>query len=136
MTVVDVHTHMLSRDYLDLLYEKGAPQYAAGTSKAGEDIIRMWGAPFMTLTPEMLDYDKRIRDMDAAGVDLAIVSLTCPNAYFGDAATSLEAARIMNDSMAAQQTARPDRIRWFASLPWQHEELALAELERAPTAKI
>ncbi len=131
MTVIDVHTHMLSRDYLALLYDKGAPQYAAGKSRAGEDIIRMWGAPFMTLLPEMWDYDKRIADMDAAGVDVAIVSLTCPNAYFGDAETSIEAARIVNDSMAAEQTARPDRIRWLASLPWQHEALALAELERA-----
>ena len=131
MTVIDVHTHMLSRDYLALLYDKGAPQYAAGKSRAGEDIIRMWGAPFMTLLPEMWDYDKRIADMDAAGVDVAIVSLTCPNAYFGDAETSIEAARIVNDSMAAEQTAHPDRIRWLASLPWQHEALALAELERA-----
>lgn len=134
MTVVDIHTHMLSRDYLKLLYEKGAPQYAAGKSRAGEDIIRMLGAPFMTLQPEMWDYDKRIKDMDAAGVDVAIVSLTCPNAYFGDAETSLAAARLVNDSMAAQQTARPDRIRWFASLPWQHEALALGELERATAA--
>ncbi len=134
MPVIDVHTHMLSRDYLDLLYEKGAPQYNPGRSRVGEDIITMWGAPFMTLAPEMLDYDKRIKDMDAAGVDIAIVSLTCPNAYFGDQDTSLRAAQIMNDSMAAQQTARPDRIRWFASLPWQHEALALAELERATAA--
>ena len=134
MTVIDVHTHMLSRDYLKLLYEKGAPQFSADTNSAGEDIIRLWDAPFMTLQSQMWDYDKRIADMNAAGVDLAIVSLTCPNAYFGTAETSLAAARMVNDSMAEQQTARPDRIRWFASLPWQHEALALAELERATTA--
>jgi aminocarboxymuconate-semialdehyde decarboxylase len=134
MTVVDVHTHMLTRDYLRLLGEKGGPQYAQGTNAAGQRMIRMWGAPFMTLTEPMWDYDLRIRDMDAAGVDVAVVSLTCPNAYFGDAETSLAAARIVNDSMAAQQTLRPDRIRWFASLPWQHEDLALAELTRACAA--
>ena len=69
--------------------------------------------------------------MNTAGVDIAIVSLTCPNAYFGNAATSVKAAHIVNDSMAAQQTLRPDRIRWFASLPWQYKTEALAELERA-----
>ena len=94
----------------------------------------MYGAPFFTITPPMWDYDKRIKDMDAAGVDIAIVSLTCPNVYFGDADTSLHAARMVNDSMAEQQTIRPDRIRWFASLPWQHEALALQELERAVAA--
>lgn len=131
MTVIDVHTHMLDRAYLDLLGEHGSPQYESGHDSAGNPTIRMWGAPFFTLTDAMLDYDLRIKDMDAAGVDVAIVSLTTPNAYFGDAETSLRAARIVNDSMAEQQTLRPDRIRWLASLPWQHEALALSELERA-----
>ena len=36
----------------------------------------------------------------------------------------------MNDSMAEQQRARPDRIRWFASLPWQYADDAKAELAR------
>jgi aminocarboxymuconate-semialdehyde decarboxylase len=44
---------------------------------------------------------------------------------------SLKAARVMNDEMARAQTAWPERIRWFASLPWQHEKLALEELKRA-----
>jgi hypothetical protein len=85
----------------------------------------------MTLTPGMLDYDLRVRRMDQAGVDLAIVSLTCPNVFWGEAETSLEAARATNDDMAAAQRAWPDRIRWLASLPWQHPKLALAELGRA-----
>lgn len=131
MTVIDVHTHMLTRAYLDLLEARGAPKYDSGTDAAGNAILRMWGAPMLTLTDAMLDYDLRIADMDAAGVDVAIVSLTAPNVYFGDAHTSLQAARLVNDSMAEQQTLKPDRIRWLASLPWQHEPEALGELERA-----
>lgn len=30
-----------------------------------------------------------------------------------------------------RRARHPDRIRWFASLPWQFPELAVAELERA-----
>jgi len=33
--------------------------------------------------------------------------------------------------MAAQQKAYPDRIRFFATLPWQYPQAAVAELERA-----
>ena len=131
MTVIDVHTHMLTQEYLDLLAEYGSPQYERVTNQAGEDTIRRFGAPFFTLTAPMWDYELRIRDMDAAGVDLAIVSLTCPNAYFGSAAVSLGAAHNVNDSMAEQQTLRPDRIRWLASLPWQYPDLALEELDHA-----
>jgi aminocarboxymuconate-semialdehyde decarboxylase len=125
---------MLTREYLRLLTTKGGPKYAAGTNAAGQEIIQMWGAPFMTLTEPMWDYGLRIRDMDAAGVDVAIVSLTCPNVYFGDSATSAAAARLVNDSMTEQQTLLPERIRWLASLPWQYEDLALAELARACAA--
>lgn len=134
MPVIDVHTHMLTRGYLKLLGEAGGPKYESGVNRIGEEIIRMWGAPFMTLMEPMWDYEKRIEDMDAARVDVAIVSLTCPNAYFGDGATSLKAAQLVNDSMAEQQTIRPDRIRWLASLPWRHELLALGELTRALAA--
>lgn len=122
---------MLTRDYLDLLGARGAPKYSAGVDKAGQPTILMWDTPFFTLFEAMWDYDLRIQAMDRARVDLAVVSLTTPNCYFGDAETSLEAAALVNDSMAEQQTLRPDRIRWFASLPWQHEELALRELARA-----
>jgi aminocarboxymuconate-semialdehyde decarboxylase len=134
VTVIDIHTHMLTRKYLDLLGRDGAPKYCTAIDAVGQPIITVWDAPFFTITAPMWDYDLRIEAMDAARVDVAIVSLTTPNAYFGNADTSLAAARIVNDSMAEQQTARPDRIRWFASLPWQYESEALRELERAVTA--
>jgi aminocarboxymuconate-semialdehyde decarboxylase len=131
---IDVHTHMLHRQWLDLLKRNGGPRYSVAPVGALEDVIHINGVPFMTPLPEMFDYDLRIRNMDRAGVDLAVVSLTCPNVYWGDAATSLLAARILNDDMAAAQGAYPDRIRWFASIPWQHPRLALEELERARRA--
>ena len=134
MAVVDVHTHMLTGEYLAFLGQHGGPKYERKLTAAGQDTIWLHGAPFMTLMPEMSDYDARIRDMDKAGVDLAIVSLTCPNAYFGDESISTRAAQMVNDSMAEQQRARPDRIAWFTSLPWQHARAAVAELERTTKA--
>lgn len=134
MTAVDVHTHMLTQEYLALLAEQGGPAYDVKPDRAGRPAVHVWGAPLMTLYEPMWDYVQRIAAMDAARVDVAIVSLTTPNAYFGDAETSLTAARMVNDSMAEQQNLRPDRIRWLASLPWQHEQLALTELERALAA--
>ena len=134
MAVIDVHTHMLTREYLDFLALHGGPKYACKPTAAGQDSIYMHGAPFMTLMPEMWDYEARIRDMDKAGVDLAIVSLTCPNAYFGDEDISVCAATMVNDSMCEQQRARPDRIAWFTSLPWQYSAAAIAELERTIAA--
>jgi aminocarboxymuconate-semialdehyde decarboxylase len=132
--VIDIHTHMLAEPYIRLLRRHGAPKYTFRTLSRGGEVIDADGAPFFHITAPMFDFDERIRAMNAAGVDVAIVSLTSPNAYLGDAAVSLEAARLMNDAFAEAETAYPGRIRWYASLPWQHPELAVTELARARSA--
>ena len=131
MSVIDVHTHMLDRNWLKLLREKAAPRYEVGPITKNLEGIYRDGALFMTPMPGHFDYDLRVKDMSAAGVDLAIVSLTCPNVYWGGEAVSVEAAMLVNDSMAQGQTAHPDRIRWMASLPWEYPQRAVRELERA-----
>jgi aminocarboxymuconate-semialdehyde decarboxylase len=133
MTVIDVHTHMLTLEYLELLRQHGE-KYTLKKTKAGQDTVHLYDAPFMTLFPDMWDYDARIAAMDSARVDVAIVSLTSPNVYWGSREISLRAARLVNESMAAQQRARPDRIRWFTSLPWQFADDAKQELARTVAA--
>ena len=130
MTVIDVHTHMLTLEWIDALRRSGGDRYEVKKTKAGQDSIFLDNAPFMTLMPGMWDYSLRFKAMDEAGVDLAIVSLTCPNVFWGDRAVSLAAAAQVNDSMAEQQRLKPDRIRWFASLPWQFADDAKQELAR------
>jgi aminocarboxymuconate-semialdehyde decarboxylase len=128
--VIDVHTHMLNEGFLKLLRKHGGG-YKVRKVVGGQTGIFKDGAPFMTLMPGMFDYDLRIRAMDAAGVDVAIVTLTSPNVFWGSAKVSLEAARLVNDDMSQQQKKYPDRIRFMCSLPWQHPKLAVAELKRA-----
>ena len=129
--IVDVHTHMVTEAYLDLLRREGGPKYAFRTLPGGGEVIDKDGVPFFTLLPPMWDFDHRIRDMDAAGVDVAVISLTSPNAIFADADLSLRMARLMNDAFAEARTAHPDRLRWFASLPWTDPPAAVQELSRA-----
>lgn len=133
MTVVDIHTHMMSEEWARLLDEYGG-DYRIAQVPGGSRGIRARGAPLMTMTPAMFDYERRIADMDAAGVDLAVISLTTPNVYWGGQEISLKAAQIINDSMAAAQRDHPDRIRWLASLPWQYPAEAVEELGRACAA--
>jgi aminocarboxymuconate-semialdehyde decarboxylase len=129
--VIDVHTHSLTEAWFDLLKKHGGPRYSVKEVRGGMRAIHLEDAPFMTPVPPMFDYALRLKTMDEHGVDVGIVSLTCPNVYWGGPNVSLQAAKIMNDDMKAARTAYPDRIRWFASLPWQYADLALAELDRA-----
>jgi aminocarboxymuconate-semialdehyde decarboxylase len=130
MKVIDVHTHMLNDAFLALLRKHGGG-YKVKKVVGGQTGIFKDGAPFMTLMPGMFDYELRIQAMDAAGVDVAIVTLTSPNVYWGSASQSLQAAKLINDDMSARQKQYPSRIRFMGSLPWQHPKLALAELKRA-----
>ncbi|KAA3629952.1 MAG: 2-amino-3-carboxymuconate-6-semialdehyde decarboxylase [Proteobacteria bacterium] len=129
MTVIDVHTHMLNNEWVKRLAKEGE-RYTV-EERGGQQVVHLDGAPFMTLMDNMFDYAKRIENMDKAGVDIAIVSLTCPSVYWGGEETSRHTARMMNDDMAAQQRAWPDRIRYFATLPWQYPQTALGELAHA-----
>jgi aminocarboxymuconate-semialdehyde decarboxylase len=130
LKVIEDHTHMLSEAYVGLLKKHGR-HYSVKKVVGGQTGIHRDGAPFMTLMPGMFDYELRLRAMDAAGVDLAIVTLTSPNVYWGSAKTSLSASQLINNDMAEQQKRYPDHIRFMCSLPWQHPKLALTELKRA-----
>jgi aminocarboxymuconate-semialdehyde decarboxylase len=48
--------------------------------------------------------------------------------YWGGEAVSSDAARESNASMAEAQRVHADRIRWFASLPWEYSDRAVEEL--------
>jgi len=132
--VIDVHTHMLSKEWLTLLEKHGKPRYTVKPVAGGLRAIHLEGSPFMTPVPNMFDWEARIDNMDKARVDLAVVSLTCPNVYWGGEKVSVQAARHMNDEFARAQKKWPHRIRWFASLPWQYPKAALLELKRAVKA--
>jgi len=116
MTVIDVHTHMIPRGWLDLLQREGG-DYELKPTRAGHMAIHLAGAPFVTLMPEMFDYDLRLRAMDEAGVDMAVLSLTGPNVFWGTRETSIKAARIGNAAYAESQRKYPGRIAWVASHP-------------------
>ena len=129
--VIDVHTHMLNETWLKLLERHGGPGYTLNTVTGGLRAIHLYGAPFMTPVPAMFDWDLRIRNMNRAAIDVSVVSLSCPNCYWGGEKVSLSAAQTMNDEMARAAKRWPDRIQWLCSLPWQYPAAAIRELGRS-----
>src|SRR4029078_1043279 len=130
MPIIDVHTHMFTRRWLELLRAHGDP-YGVVVRPDGRGEIYRGPTPGVFPQPGHFHYDLRIQAMDAAGIDVSIVSLTCPNVYWGGEAVSSEAARESNATMAQAQRTYRERIRWFASLPWEHPSRAVEELQRS-----
>jgi len=129
MPIVDVHTHMFTRRWLELLRTSGSP-YGVVVRPDGRDEVYRGETPVVFPQPGHFDYGIRLEQMDRAGIDVSIVSLTCPNVYWGGEAVSLAAARESNDSMAEAERAYPGRVKWFTSLPWQYPAIAVEELRR------
>lgn len=127
---IDIHSHMLCREWLDLFKAHSGPRFQIKPVLGKQEVIHADGVPFMTPTAPMFDYPARLKAMDDAGVAMAVLSLTGPNVYWGDAQASSQAARVMNDSFAQACRQHPDRFRWMASLPFQFGPEALEELSR------
>ena len=130
MTVIDVHTHMFTTKWLELLKKTGGT-YNIKTRPDGQDEIFRGDTPVVIPQKGHFDWELRIQAMDAAGIDVSVVSLTCPNVYWGGEDVSVRAAVEANDNVADAQSRYPDRLRWFASLPWEYPQRAVQELERA-----
>ena len=130
MTVIDVHTHMFTTKWLELLKKAGGI-YNIQTRPDGQQEIFSGDTPVVLPQKGHFNWELRIEHMDKAGIDVSVVSLTCPNVYWGGEEISVAAAREANDNVADAQSKYPDRIRWFASLPWEYPQRAVEELERS-----
>jgi 2,3-dihydroxybenzoate decarboxylase len=77
----------------------------------------------------------RVAAMDAAGVDVSVLSHTVPGVQgIVDTAEAVSAAREVNDFLAGRAVANhPTRFAGFASLPLQDPAAAVTELERCVT---
>jgi predicted TIM-barrel fold metal-dependent hydrolase len=73
----------------------------------------------------------RIAEMDAAGIDVQVVSLNSPGVEQLDAETATTLAREANDFVADAVRQFPARFAGFAALPIAAPEIAVVELERA-----
>src|SRR5438270_8422813 len=84
------------------------------------------------LGPRLTDFqDKRLKLMDASGVEIMIASLNAPAVQaIWDVQRAIDVAREANDHLAAEIAKRPDRFAGFAALPMQDPEAAAQELTR------
>lgn len=75
----------------------------------------------------------RLADMDAAGIDVQVLSASSPGTHLQAPEEAIATARGANDLLAEAVAARPDRFAGFALLPMPSPEAAAAELERCVT---
>jgi aminocarboxymuconate-semialdehyde decarboxylase len=81
---------------------------------------------------KMTSLDERLRDMDAMGVDVQVLSPS-PNQYYYWAEPDLarEIVRVQNEHIAELCSLRPERFAGLGTIALQHPELSVEQLSHA-----
>ena len=135
MRTIDIHAHLVPQSLWRAI-EAGREWYGY-RHQAGEGLGIVTGGGKRTAfsSPKVrFTVEERLKDMDAQGVDMQVVSIHTP--FFGhhlDGAQGLALAREVNDEIAGMVRQRPQRFAGLATLPVQDVKAAIGELERAVT---
>jgi len=130
---IDTHTHICTLETAALISKAGVKVTITpdNGSSAAFDVNGTVYRPFPT---GGFDIARRLKDMDATGVDIHVLSAT-PQTYLYNVEPELAAtvAAIQNDQMAKHIAAHPDRFWGIATLPLAQPARAADELKRAMT---
>lgn len=89
------------------------------------------GGRYANLVERLCDVgDKRLAEMDAAGIDMQVLSLTAPGVEQLEAADAIALSREANDYVAEAVKKHPTRFAGLAAVPTSAPEEAARELER------
>lgn len=105
---VDVHTHIIIPEYLEVLKANGAEL---------EETFPL---------PEW-DAGRHIAFMDSADIRTAVLTMPAPHPYYGNAGESAECIRRINEVSARIKQQYPDRFKFCAALPLPNVDAAIRE---------
>ena len=107
------------------------PAFVAGPGKISNDAMAKAGPPGAKLIAQLADLgDARVAEMDAAGLDMQVLSLNSPGVEQSEAGEAVAIARDANDLLAGAVRQHPTRFAAFAALPVGAPDKAADELER------
>jgi len=129
---IDLHTHILPRDWPDLDAKYGYAGFirldhyepCCARMMIGDRVFR-------EITDTVWDAKRRIEDCDRYGISMQVLS-TVPVmfSYWAKPADALDLSRRLNDHIAGVIRNHPKRFAGLGTIPLQDPDLAARELER------
>ena len=128
--IIDCQSHVFPRAYAELLTLN---RNSLRTSRSDEGVYLIDYGAVQRFRIDLDSYSatRKLHAMDAAGVDMSVISVNIPTPDMLDADLALEGARICNDALAELCARHPSRFVGLASLPLNDPRTAIAELDRA-----
>ena len=129
---IDIHTHILPRDWPDLRQRYGCDGFVQiEHTGAGCARLVINGQTFREIQDNTWDPRRRLADCQAVGVDVQVLS-TVPVmfCYWAKAEHAHDLSRLLNDHIAEVVREYPRHFVGLGTLPMQDPDRAVRELER------
>ncbi|WP_328766920.1 amidohydrolase family protein [Streptomyces sp. NBC_00286] len=131
---IDVHAHLLLPEVEETV--AGHPGLAEARDldarRNGPAALAVNGPMVGARVPRLTDVAARLAAMDAAGVDVQLVSPSPSHYhYWAEPQLAERLCRLANEGTAAHCTKAPDRLHGLGLIPLQHPHLATALLDHA-----
>ncbi len=128
---IDVHNHFYPTRFLKQLEKDGRTAgITVEKDEWGRQILVQHGNRVATITPPMNNIVQRMEDMDRAGFDMQILTLTAPSVDIFPVEIGETLARVVNDEIAQMCSDHPSHFMAFATLPFLDPDRTVKELER------
>ena len=128
---IDVHNHFYPTRFLKQLEMDGSTiGLTVETDEWERQILVQHGNRVVTITPPMNNINQRLEDMEQAGFDMQILSLSVPSVDIFPVETGEVLARVVNDEIAQICHDDTDHFMAFATLPFVDPDRTIRELER------
>ncbi len=128
---IDIHNHFYPTRFLKQL-EKDGPAVGIAVEKDewGRPIIVQHGNRVVTITPPMNDINQRLEDMERAGFDVQILTLSAPSVDIFPVEVGENLAKVVNDEIAQICREHPKHFMALATLPFLDPDRTTKELDR------
>lgn len=106
--VIDVHSHIVLREYTDILKKHGA------------ELEEMFPLPAW-------DAASHVKFMETAGIEYSVLTMPAPQPWFGDALEGRRIVRRINEVSAQVKKNYPGKFKFCASLPLPDIQASIKE---------
>jgi aminocarboxymuconate-semialdehyde decarboxylase len=128
---IDIHSHVIPSRFVGAV-EQSPDAFMARVDQQGpiRKIVHEQGYVY-PLFDEFHNPEAKLEAMDRKGIDISVISPAPPTFYYwAEPDLALKVAGLVNDGVADMVRAKPARLRGMATIPMQHPDAAIAEMER------
>lgn len=125
---IDCQSHVFPKTYIEILAQNPHPPQVIRHNN--EAIVTYGDVQTFRLQDDAYDPKRKLKDMDAAGVDMALLSTNIPPPCMLSPELGNKGAQAINNAIAELVDTYPNRFAGLACLPWQNPDEAITEMDR------